>query len=271
MRPPAGFRSSLLAGAVMHQRLAPWPHGFRYRVSMLRLDLDELPALDAGLRLFGVNRARPAAFHESDHLGDPSEPLRARVERFARAGGVTAPLGRIELVTQARVFGFVFNPVSFYLCHDRAGALAAIVAEVNNTFGERHCYLLPASSGRAAAPGAPGAGAGARVWQDKKVFHVSPFFTLDGTYRFQFAIAEAHLDIRIDLYRGGAPVFVSRLSLDRRPLTDRALLGLLARRPWSTVQVVAAIHWQALRLWLKGAAYHPKPAYDPESARRTEA
>jgi len=253
-----GWRSSLLVGRVMHQRLAPVAHGFRYPIYMHRIDLDELPALDRGLRLFGVNRWRPVAFHEADHLGPAARGARANVEARLRGHGVTVPVARIELVTQCRVLGYVFNPVSFYLCYGHDDELCAIVAEVHNTFGEQHCYVLPAHRSDEAAP---------RVWHDKKTFHVSPFLTLDGTYRFQFAIAEAHVDIRIDLHRDGHPVFVSRLSLDRQPLTDAGLLQVLVRYPLMTLRVVAAIHWQALRLWLKGVGYVPKPDYDPELAR----
>jgi len=256
----AALRSSLLVGHVMHQRLAPFGHGFRYPTYMHAFDVDELPLLDGRLRLLGIERDRPVRFSLRDHLDGKGGAPRAAVERLLAAHGLPGPFGRIELVTQCRVAGYVFNPVSFWLCHEVHGGLAAIVAEVNNTFGERHCYVLPAA-------GQDGPG----VWRDKKVFHVSPFLSLDGTYRFAFAIADAHLDVRIDLHRDGHPVFVSRLALDRRPLTDRELLRQLLARPLVTVQVVAAIHWQALRLWMKGAAYHDKPAYDPESGRLTRA
>jgi DUF1365 family protein len=246
------YRSSLLVGRVMHHRLGPFDHGFRYPIYLHRFDLDELPRLDRELRLFGVNRARPVSFRHGDHLGTPGSGVRANVE---------GPIGRIELVTQCRVFGYVFNPVSFFFCYGEDDTLKAVVAEVHNTFGERHCYVLPAEAGIARGSRA------ARVWRDKKAFHVSPFLTLDGTYRFQFEISDEHLDVRIDLHRAGRPVFVSRLALDRRPLTDRTLAGVLARYPLMTLRVIVAIHWQALWIWLKGAAYIPKPTYDPDEAR----
>jgi DUF1365 family protein len=254
------LRSSLLVGHVMHRRLSPFGHAFRYPIYMHRLDVDELPLLDGRLRLLGVGRARPVRFRASDHLDGRDVPARAAVEALLAAHGVAGPFERIELVTNCRVLGYVFNPVSFWFCHAAGGALRAVVAEVNNTFGERHCYVLPAAG--QAQPG---------VWRDKKVFHVSPFLSLDGTYRFEFEVGEAHLDVRIDLHRDGRPVFVSRLALDRRPLTDGALLRQLATRPLVTLQVIAAIHWEALRLWMKGAAYHPKPEYDPGAARVTRA
>lgn len=236
----------------MHERLSPQRHGFRYRLYMHRLVLDELPALARRLRLLGINRPRASAFFEADHLGATPGTLRPRVETLLREHGLTRTIGAIELVTHCRVFGYVFNPVSFFFCYDQDDSLAAVIAEVNNTFGESHAYVLTPDAETATA---------------KKVFHVSPFMTLDGTYRFAFDISPAHLDVRIDLYREGLPIFVSRLSLDRRPLTDRGLALALVRYPLATLAVIGRIHWQALRLWWKGAAYYPKPPLDPEAAR----
>jgi DUF1365 family protein len=233
----------------MHRRLTPFAHGFRYRLSMYSLDLDELGLLNGRLRLFGVDRARPVSFRRGDHLAD--------VRALVRDHGVDEPIARIELVTNCRVFGYVFNPVSFFFCYaDDTDRPVAIVCEVNNTFGERHAYVL-----------ATGVGPG--EWRAKKVFHVSPFFTLDGTYRFRFAIGRERLDAGIDLYRDGVPQFVSHLRLSRRPFTDAEVLRALIRQPLVTLKVITAIHWEALRLWWKGAQYHHKPAYDPESARRS--
>ena len=238
-----------MTGQVMHHRLQPWGHGFRYRLALFRLDLDELPRLSRALRLLAVERARPLTYRAADHLS--TDDVRARV----RTAGVTAPVTRMELVTSLRIFGYVFNPVSFFFCYGTDEALLAVVCEVNNTFGQRHVYVLPADEGQS-------------VWHEKKVFHVSPFFTLDGTYRFEFHVGREHLEARIDLYRGGEAQFVSRLSLDRRPLTDASLLRMLVGYPLLTLRVIAAIHWQALRLWWKGAVYHPVPAYAPETARQ---
>lgn len=245
-------RSSLLVGRVMHERLSPQRHGFRYRLYMHCLALDELPALAGRLRLLGINRHGPSAFFEADHLAAAPGTLRERVTTVLRDHGITRAIGAIELVTHCRVFGYVFNPVSFFFCYGEDESLAAVIAEVNNTFGESHAYVLtPDEEGMTA----------------KKVLHVSPFMTLDGTYRFAFDISPAHLDVRIDLYRRGVPAFVSRLSLDRRPLTDRGLALALVRYPLVTLAVIGRIHWQALRLWWKGAIYYPKPPLDPEAAR----
>jgi DUF1365 family protein len=235
-----------MVGHVMHRRLAPLTHGFRYGLVMYRLDLGELDRLNDRLRLFGVDRARPVSFRRADHQPD--------IQAVLSAHGLADGIDRIELVTNCRVFGYVFNPVSFFFCYAEA-RLSAIVCEVNNTFGESHTYVLKV---------APGADA----WDEKKVFHVSPFFTMDGTYRFRFDVSRDHLDVRIDLYRDGVAQFVSRLALDRRPLSDAGIAAALVRYPLVTTKVIAAIHWEALRLWWKGAIYHPRPAYDPESARR---
>jgi DUF1365 family protein len=243
----SAWRSALLTGTITHRRLQPFSHGFRYGVVMYRLDLDELDTLNRGLRLFGVDRARPVSFRRADHLPD--------VRALVRARGIEAPIARVELVTNCRVFGYGFNPVSFYFCYAAGDRLLAIACEVHNTFGESHTYVLTEADG-------PGR------WQEKKVFHVSPFFTLDGTYRFRFTVSDEQLDAGIDLYRDGVAQFVSHLRLVRRPLTDREVLRALLRYPLVTLKVIGAIHWQALRLWWKGAAYRPKPAYDPESARR---
>ncbi len=150
----------------------------------------------------------------------------------------------------------MFNPVSFYFCEDEAGGRTAVVAEVNNTFGERHCYVLPGNG--AVAP---------QRHREKKVFHVSPFMTLDGTYEFEIGEPAARLDIRIDLLRGGARVFTSALTLEQRPWTDASLARVLVRHPGMPFQVTAAIYRQAFALWRKRLQHHPKPPYDPEAAR----
>jgi DUF1365 family protein len=253
------FASALYEGWVMHHRLGPRPHRFAYPIYMHLLDLDELPALGHGLRLFGYRRPRPVTFRERDHLGDPSRPLRENVLEHLRAHGRNEEIGRIQLLTQCRVMGYVFNPVSFYYCHSPAGALVAVIAEVHNTFGEQHAYVLTSES--------PDRFSGA----EKKVFHVSPFMTLEGTYHFRLtALAEA-LSVGIDLHRGADRLFATTLTLRRRPLTDAALFALLTRYPLAPLRVSAQILWEALHLWRKRISYHPKPPYDPRSARSTAA
>lgn len=265
MRPGAS-RSGLLVGRVSHSRLTPRAHAFAYDLFMLRLDLAEVAMLDARLRLFGTRWWKAVRFEPTDFMGlrrgtaamaDRLTALRAAVVAALTADGVTAAIGRIELVAHGRIAGYVFNPVSFFACYSEPdGVLAGVVADVHNTFGERHAYVLPVV--RQSAPGA---------WRQKKVFHVSPFFTLDGTYRFQMMFADDAVDIRIDLHTGGRPVFLSRLQLTQQPLTDGALARALTQFPAMSARVIGAIHWEALRLWRKGLPYLSKPAYDPARAR----
>ena len=240
------IRSRLCTGTLMHRRLEAPGRRFTYPLFMLLLDLDELPSLR--LRLFGHNRARPLALHDRDHFD--GGPLRAAVEAELRRAGLAPPGGRIVLLTLPRVFGYVFNPVSFYYCYDPLGRLVARVAEVNNTFGDRHVY----------------AGSGS-VWRDRKAMHVSPFFPMAGSYLWDLPEPDAsRVDARVDLTREGRPVLQARLTLTPRPLTDRALAAALVRYPLLTLKVTAAIHTQALRLWWRGAPVFRRPAYDPAAA-----
>ena len=236
----------------MHHRLEAPAHRFVYPLYMLLLDLDELEALDRRLRLFGKDRRALVSFHERDHLGDSHQPLPDKVAGLLRREGIEPPGGRILLLTHPRVLGYVFNPVSFFYCYDRDGLLRATVAEVNNTFGDRHTYVSAGSA-----------------WIDKKLMHVSPFFSMAGSYRWDLPEPDAaRVEARVDLTREGQPVLQARLSLIPRPLTDRALLGALLRYPLMTAQVTAAIHFEALRLWWKRAPVFPNPSYDPDAAGR---
>jgi DUF1365 family protein len=243
----------LCPGHVWHARTAP-RHAFRYRTYMHLFDLDEVARINATYRLLGYNRPRPVSLHDADHFD--GRPLRDGVVHALESRGHAWPGGRVLLLTHCRVAGYVFNPVSFFYCFDPDDHLAVVVAEVNNTYGERHVYVLPASD----VPG--------RL--HKKEFHVSPFFGLDGTYRFDVEAPGDRLDVGIDLTVGTARRFQARLALARKRLSDGALLGMLARYPLVTAQVLAAIHWEAARLWWKGVPFRDKPAYAPESARQTQ-
>jgi DUF1365 family protein len=247
--------SSVCEGWVSHRRQSGPAHRFRYRVFMTLLDLDELPALDRGLRLFGHNRRRPVAFRDRDHLAASGRGVRADLREAVRAAGHEMPEGRVELLTHCRVMGYVFNPVSFFYCYDRDERLALTVAEVNNTYGDRHAYVLPVAGDTF-------------EWRTKKLMHVSPFFRPDaGTYRWELPPPGDRVDVGVDLTRDGETALAARLSLERRSLTDRALGSALLRHPLMTVQVIGAIHFEALRLWRKGARFWPHPPYDPELAR----
>ena len=245
---------ALYVGHVWHERTAVAGHAFRYPTYMHLFDLDELARINDSSRVLGYNRRRAVALYDADHLD--GGPLRQSVEQAVVARGHAWPGGRVELLTHCRIAGYVFNPVSFFYCFDPAGRLALVVAEVNNTYRERHLYVLP--------------GQGDDERTHKKEFHVSPFFSLDGTYRFALRAPSDVVRVGIDLTVGTSRHFRARLQLERKRLSDGALLGMLARYPIVTAQVMAAIHVEALRLWWKGVPFRDKPVYAPESARQTQ-
>jgi DUF1365 family protein len=252
---PAVPRSSLCEGWVSHRRRDRPGHGFRYRVFLTLLDLDEIATLDQRLRLFGHNRPRPVSFRDEDHLAASGRGVRLDLAETVRAAGHAMPEGRVELLTHCRIFGYVFNPVSMFYCYDREDRLALAVAEVNNTYGDRHSYVLPV-------------GDSTFEWRTKKLMHVSPFFRPDaGTYRWEVPPPAERLSLGIDLTRNGVTELAARLSLARRPLTDRTLASALVRYPFMTATVIGAIHFEALRLRLKGARFWSRPPYNPELAR----
>jgi DUF1365 family protein len=224
-------------------------------VFLTLLDLDEIEALDRGLRLFGHNRRRPVSFRDEDHLAASGRGVRFDLAETVRTAGHAMPEGRVELLTHCRILGYVFNPVSIFYCYDREDRLALAVAEVNNTYGDRHSYVLPV-------------GDSAFEWRTKKLMHVSPFLRPDaGTYRWELPPPADTVSLGIDLTRDGATVLAARLSLSRRPLTDGALASALVRYPFMTATVIGAIHFEALRLKLKGARFWSRPPYNPELAR----
>jgi len=235
--------SALYTGWVMHRRLRPRHHRFKYRVFAMLLDLDELPALDRRLRLFGWNRAGLFSFHDRDH-GD-GRPLGEWLDDvLARAG--CAANGPRRVLCYPRILGYVFNPLSVWFCHDLAGGLQAIVYEVHNTYDERHAYVLP-------------------VVDDEKLvrhgcakdFYVSPFLSRDCRYHFRIRPPQSDVAVTIHEDEGGEPVLTASFAGARRALTDRALLAMLLAYPLMTVKVVAAIHYEAVRLMLKGIRRHP--------------
>lgn len=245
--------SALYVGEVMHRRLRPFVHAFRYRVYSLLVDLDELPDLDRRLRLFAYNRAGLFAFHDRDHGPRDGTPLRPWVERRLDEAGFDAPSGRIMLLCFPRVLGYVFNPISVYFCHDRQGRLVAILYEVRNTFGQQHGYLLPVE----------GDGGGwIRQTQDKQFF-VSPFLPMECRYAFRIRPPGERLAVVIRQTTatadGEADILLATQTGIRRPLSDRWLLRMALAMPLLTLKILFAIHWQALRLWRKGARLHARP------------
>jgi len=253
-------QSALYAGKVMHQRLRPMRHRLRYGVFSLLLDLDELPGLARRLKLFSLNRFNLLSLHERDYGAseEPGQGLRPHVERQLAAAGLAAG-GAIRLLTMPRILGYAFNPLSVYFCHHPAGPLQAILYEVNNTFGQRHSYLIEVDA--AAEPGT-------RIEQHcAKQFYVSPFLGLQMDYSFRVdPPSDALPGLRLDITAGDAQgaLLVARLDASRKPLTDAGLALALLAHPLLTLKVIAAIHWEALRLWIKGARLHTRPPLPAE-------
>lgn len=247
-----GAASALYHGMVMHRRLRPVRHRLAYRVFSLLVDLDELPDLDRRLRLFGHNRAAPVAFYDRDHGPGDGRPLKPWVEGQLADAGVAAG-GPVRVLAFPRLWGFVFNPLTVYFCHRTDGTLAALLYEVNNTFGQRHSYLIPA------VPGADGL-----VRQScGKRFYVSPFMDMETTYHFRIRPPGDRLSVGIRQTDAGGDLLHASLTAERAPLTDRALAGAVLRHPLMTLKVVAGIHWEALHLWRKGLRLHPRPPAPP--------
>jgi DUF1365 family protein len=243
------FQSTLYAGAVTHRRLRPTLHQFRYRAFWVLLDLDELPTLTSRLRLFSHNRFNLFALHEAD-LGDGSAtPLRVQAERRLAEAGIHVGGGSIRLLCMPRTLGYSFNPISIYFCHRSGGELAAIIYEVHNTFGERHAYVSAVEPEIDA------------IRQNcRKAFYVSPFMDMDMKYNFRLAEPAEHVTVGINVSKAGLPVLHARLGGKRRDLSDRALLKLFFSIPLITAKVTLAIHWEALRLWLKGLRLRRRPS-----------
>ncbi len=236
--------SRLVIGWVMHRRLQPVHNQFVYPVFFMLLDLDELDRLGSGV--FGVNRLRPLAFHFRDY-GDGRDP-RLWVRDYLRTCGVFDCDGKIWLQTLPRVFGYLFSPVSFWYCQRGDGRVGAIIAEVNNTFGERHCYLLR-----------PDAKGDFQQVTAEKRFYVSPFYPVSGSYRFEFNLDLDSPRVSIDYYDQSALQLNTAVWGRSQDWSSRVLLKALLRQPLLTLGVTLRIHWQALKLWRKGLSLVRRP------------
>jgi DUF1365 family protein len=236
------MRSGAYEGMVYHKRLRPRVHAFRYRVFSLLLDLDELPMLHRRLRLFSHNRWNLFSFLDQDHGIDRPASLRGWVDQRLAGVGIAIPGGRVTLLCYPRILGYVFNPLSVYFCYCARGDLAAVIYEVGNTFGERHAYVLPQDRD-----------ATGLVRQScDKAFYVSPFNDVSGAYQFKVVPPADAVSIHIDQQDSGGKLFQAGFVGRRRALSDRTLLALALRYPLMTLKVIAAIHWEALRLLIKG-------------------
>lgn len=243
------MRSGIYAGTVIHERLRPRRHRLEYRVFSLLIDLDELGYLSGHFPLLGINAPGVFSFRESDH-GDGTTPVRSWAANLLRDAGIAYDGGRIEMLCYPRIFGFVFNPLTVYFCHDRAGALVGILYEVHNTHGERHTYVLPAGQReRIVRHSAP------------KRFFVSPFMPPDCVYRFRIAPPGGRVGISIFEDDPEGLLLTASFTGKREELSNGALRRLLLRYPLMTLKVVAGIHWEAVKLVIKGMRiFHHAPA-----------
>ncbi|MDO8980504.1 MAG: DUF1365 domain-containing protein [Afipia sp.] len=260
--------ASLYLGDVMHARLKPinsrfMGHRFSYRVMSLLIDLDRLEAADRQSRLFGVNRAALYSFHESDHGDRDGSPLRAYVQRRATEHGIDLNGGEVLLLCYPRLLGYTFNPLSVYFCHRADGSLAMLIYEVRNTFGEMHSYALPVAPNEISE-------AGVRQEQDK-LFYVSPFLGMAMRYHFRVTPPAARVKLRILESDPEGPVLAATFNGKRRRLTSAALTRAFVALPLVTFKIMTAIHWEALRLWLKGARIVARPTEKESSADKRPA
>ena len=248
---PANDTACLYSAEVMHQRFTTAQYRFRYRIFSVLLDIDDIERAAASTRLFSLNRFNLLSFHAADHLPAGEKDLRAWAERVLADGGIDGSRLRIRLLCFPRLLGWVFNPLSLWYCETPEGRPAAVIAEVRNTFGERHCYLLK-----------PGAGEGGWPLRQRhaKDFHVSPFIGMQAEYDFRLSRPDERLGVLIREYEGERLMLVASQTGSRRPFTDRQLLSQVLRVPLQTLKVLAAIHWQALKIWAQGARFHRKPA-----------
>lgn len=251
----AAINSAVYEGIVRHRRHTPNAHAFRYKQAQLFLDIDEIDRAFEGRWLWSRERRNLAEFRRSDYFGASDKPLSDSVRDAVEQQTGRRPRGPIRLLTHLRYGGYSFNPVSFYYCYGET-ALECILAEITNTpWRERHAYVLPVRSATRANH--------TLQWQFSKEFHVSPFMAMDRQYEWTFTEPGEHLRVHMNVLRDSTPEFDATLVLKRHPLNASALRRVLWRYPLMTAQVIGAIHWQALRLWLKG-----NPVYDHPSNLR---
>lgn len=241
--------SALYVGSVMHRRLKPRVHRLRYRMFWMLFDLDELGTLGHRLTLFSHERFNLFSLRNADHGDGSDTPLREQIEGHLAATGLDVAGGAIRLLCMPRILGYVFNPISVYYCYDPAGGLAAVVYEVHNTFGQRHSYLITVDAERN----------GAVLQRCAKALYVSPFIGMDIAYGFRLHAPSERISLSIRASDTKGPVIVASLAGERRELTDSALLRVFVTHPLLTLKVITAIHWDALKLWLKGVRLVPRP------------
>ncbi|MBC9719262.1 DUF1365 domain-containing protein [Streptomyces sp. TRM66268-LWL] len=241
--------AALYPSVITHVRTEPRRYTLKHRTYLWLVDLDRLPVLPRPLRPL-------ARFDGRDHFAGRAGSIRAGLETFLAAEGVDLAGGQVLMLGHARVLGHVFNPLTLFWCYGPNGELRCVVAEVHNTYGERHSYLLHPDGDTGAGPTAE--------YGVAKEFYVSPFFPVDGDYRMRLPAPDQHLRVTVHLERAGARPFTATVRGERIPVTYRTLLSALARHPWPTLAVSAAIRRHGIRLWLRGLPVQPRPPHTPQ-------
>lgn len=241
----------------MHARSETALHRFVYPIGFMRVPLSQWHSARRWGGVFGINRAALFSLHARDHGARDGSALLPWLREQLQGQGVEFALGEVVLQTFPRLFGYVFNPVSFWFCHDITGQLRAVLCEVNNTFGESHNYLVRHPDLRPIVSG--------DLLRTEKVFHVSPFFPVAGEYHFRFLAQAGQVGAHIEYLQHGKTTLVAHVGGRAQLLSARSLLSALLRFPFMTLGVMLKIHWQAVHLWRKGARFHRKPAPPLES------
>ena len=252
------MKSAIYTGNIRHRRFKPVPHEFSYRLYLVYLDLDELDEVEQTSKLLSTRKRALAEFRRSDHYGDPNQPLKQSIEALVTEQTGYTPKGPIRLLTHLRYFGYVFNPVSFYYCFNETGDnVDCVVAEVNNTpWGEQHCYVLQLDQN---------AGVPVKRTSSGKAMHVSPFMPMDMQYDWRIGTPDESLNLHMANLKESEKIFDATLTLKKKPLSTSVLASSLIKYPLLTIKVMAAIHWQAIRLWLKRVPFHPHPDLEGSS------
>ena len=258
-----GFASCIYNGTVMHRRTRPRVHKLSYNVTSFLLDLDELPRLDREVKGFAYNRFSLFSFHDRDHGPGTGAPLRPWVDEQLARAGINLNGGPIRLLCYPRTLGYVFNPISIYFCYRSDRELAAILYEVTNTFRERHGYLIPVE---------PGTDGEIIRQACAKELYVSPFIDMDMVYNFQIRPPDENFAVGIQETDKDGTLLYASFSGRREALTSRSSLLSFLRFPLLTLKVIGGIHWEALKLWLKGVplVHHPEPPTEPVSIVKRE-
>ncbi len=247
------MKSCLFVGDVRHHRRRPQVHKFRYRLFMFYLDLDELPDFERSVWPFSLNRLNLVAFHDRDYLDGSATDTKTKMVSFLRRKGVELSRPRIYLLTQCRLLGYAFNPISVYYCHE-GGVLRAVVAEVNNTFGERYLYLLRDQINTGADQ------INQTIhYRATKALHVSPFLSMAGQYDFYLAPVGDRFGLNVVHSENGECTLTASFQGARVELTARSLFRVLGSFPFAAVKTIAGIHVEALRLWMKGLPVYRQP------------